>query len=62
MLIEPTETESRATLDAFAEALIAIKSEARNDPEKVKGAPWTMPVARLDEYRAATQLDVSYFG
>jgi glycine dehydrogenase subunit 2 len=62
MLIEPTETECRATLDAFAEALIAIKSEAENDPEKVKGAPTTTPVGRLDEYRAATQLDVSYFG
>jgi len=62
LLIEPTETESRATLDAFAEALIAIKSEAQSDPEKVKGAPWTTPVARLDEYRAATQLDVSRFG
>jgi glycine dehydrogenase subunit 2 len=62
MLIEPTETECRATLDAFAEALIAIKSEAESAPDKVKGAPWTMPVGRLDEYRAATQLDVSYFG
>jgi len=62
MLIEPTETETRATLDAFAEALIGVKGEAETDPEKVKGAPGTMPVARLDEYRAATQLDVSYFG
>ncbi len=62
LLIEPTETESRATLDAFANALIAIKGEARTDPEKVKGAPWTLPVSRLDEYRAATQMDVSYFG
>jgi len=62
MLIEPTETEARATLDAFAEALIAIRSEAKSDPEKVKAAPWTTPVGRLDEYRAATQLDVSHFG
>ena len=62
MLIEPTETETRATLDAFAEALIAIKSEAKSDPEKVKAAPWTTPVGRLDEYRAATQLDVSCLG
>jgi len=62
MLIEPTETESRATLDAFAEALIGIKSEAQSDPDKVKGAPWTTPVGRLDEYRAATQLDISYLG
>jgi len=61
MLIEPTETETRSTLDAFAEAMIAIKSEAASDPEKVKAAPWKTPVGRLDEYRAATQLDVSYF-
>ncbi|MBM3333113.1 aminomethyl-transferring glycine dehydrogenase subunit GcvPB [Candidatus Sumerlaeota bacterium] len=62
MLIEPTETESRQTLDAFADALIAIKAEAQTDPDKVRGAPWTLPVSRLDEYRAATQLDVSYSG
>jgi glycine dehydrogenase subunit 2 len=62
MLIEPTETECCATLDAFAEAMISIKGEAQADPEKVKGAPWTTPVVRLDEYRAATQLDMSYSG
>ena len=61
-LVEPTETETRATLDAFAEALVAIKAEAANDPETVKKAPSRMPVARLDEYRAAMQLDASYFG
>jgi glycine dehydrogenase subunit 2 len=53
MLIEPTETESVETLDAFAEALIAIAGEAETDPEMVKGAPHTAPVKRLDEATAA---------
>jgi glycine dehydrogenase subunit 2 len=55
MLIEPTETESLATLDAFADALIAIAAEARTDPETVKAAPHTAPVRRLDEATAARQ-------
>jgi glycine dehydrogenase subunit 2 len=53
MLIEPTETESLETLDAFADALIAIADEARTDPELVKTAPHTAPVRRLDEATAA---------
>ena len=53
LMIEPTETESKETLDAFADALLAIADEARRDPEAVKAAP-TRPVrARLDETRAA---------
>jgi glycine dehydrogenase subunit 2 len=55
MLIEPTETESIETLDAFADALIAIAAEAESDPEQVKGAPHTAPVKRLDEATAARQ-------
>ncbi|MEJ7748906.1 MAG: aminomethyl-transferring glycine dehydrogenase subunit GcvPB [Candidatus Limnocylindrales bacterium] len=55
MLIEPTETESVETLDAFADALVAIEAEARSDPEAVRGAPHTAPVRRLDEARAARQ-------
>jgi glycine dehydrogenase subunit 2 len=55
MLIEPTETESLATLDAFADALIAIAAEARTDPETIKAAPHTAPVRRLDEATAARQ-------
>src|SRR5204863_4603948 len=47
MLIEPTETESVATLDAFADALIEIAKEAVSDPETVKTAPHTAPVRRL---------------
>jgi glycine dehydrogenase subunit 2 len=53
MLIEPTETESVETLDAFADALIAIAKEAETDPELVKTAPHTAPVGRLDEATAA---------
>ena len=53
MLIEPTETESLETLDAFADALIAIAAEARVTPELVIGAPHSAPVRRLDEATAA---------
>jgi glycine dehydrogenase subunit 2 len=53
MLIEPTETESVETLDAFAEALITIAAEAEASPETVKSAPQTAPVKRLDEATAA---------
>jgi glycine dehydrogenase subunit 2 len=53
MLIEPTETESVETLDAFAAALIAIAAEAETDPERVTSAPHTAPVRRLDEATAA---------
>jgi glycine dehydrogenase subunit 2 len=55
MLIEPTETESVETLDAFADALIAIAGEAEADPELVTTAPHTAPVRRLDEATAARQ-------
>jgi glycine dehydrogenase subunit 2 len=55
MLIEPTETESVETLDAFADALIAIAREADTEPELVTGAPHTAPVRRLDEATAARQ-------
>jgi glycine dehydrogenase subunit 2 len=55
MLIEPTETESVETLDAFADALIAIAAEADSDPAMVKAAPHTAPVKRLDEATAARQ-------
>jgi glycine dehydrogenase subunit 2 len=55
LLIEPTETETRETLDAFAEAVAAILAEAREDPEIARNAPYTTPVRRLDEARAAKQ-------
>jgi glycine dehydrogenase subunit 2 len=60
LLIEPTETESRETLDAFVEAMIAILGEAERDAAQVKGAPYTMPVRRLDDVRAAKQLDLAW--
>ena len=53
LLIEPTETETRETLDAFAEAVGAIVREAEVDPEIARSAPYTTPVRRLDEAGAA---------
>jgi glycine dehydrogenase subunit 2 len=55
MLIEPTETESVETLDAFADALNEIAREAEGDPDLVTSAPHTSPVGRLDEATAARQ-------
>lgn len=60
LLIEPTETESRQTLDAFVAAMTAILGEARTDPERVRAAPHTTPVRRLDDVRAARQLDLTW--
>ena len=59
-LIEPTETEAKENLDAFIEAMIAIRQEAQDNPDKVKGAPYHLPVRRLDDVRAARELDVRY--
>ena len=53
LMIEPTETETPETLDAFAEAMLAIAQEAKENPEVVKAAPHSTPVRRLDEARAA---------
>jgi glycine dehydrogenase subunit 2 len=53
LMIEPTETETRETLDAFAEAMAAIAREAKENPALIKAAPHTTPVGRLDEARAA---------
>lgn len=55
MLIEPTESESKATLDAFVEALKNIIEEIHTNPELVKSAPHNLPVTRLDEKRAAKE-------
>ncbi len=60
LLIEPTESESRETLDAFVTAMTAILHEARESPETVRGAPHTLPVRRLDDVRAARQLDLTW--
>lgn len=53
LMIEPTETETPETLDAFCDAMLAIAEEAKDDPELVKSAPHSTPVSRLDEARAA---------
>jgi glycine dehydrogenase subunit 2 len=60
LMIEPTETEAKETLDAFAEALLEIVREARDDPEVIRSAPHGRPVGRLDEVRAARQPVVRY--
>jgi glycine dehydrogenase subunit 2 len=53
LLVEPTETETKETLDAFADAIAAILNEAAADPEIARNAPYTAPVRRLDEAGAA---------
>ncbi len=52
LMVEPTETESKETLEAFAEALGRIAERGQKDPEWIRGAPYTTPVRRLDEVRA----------
>jgi glycine dehydrogenase subunit 2 len=59
LMIEPTETEAKPTLDAFVEAMKTIANEARSDPALVKGAPHSTPVKRLDEVKAARELVLS---
>ena len=53
LLVEPTETETKETLDAFADAIAEILREARDDPAIARNAPYTTPVRRLDEAAAA---------
>ena len=60
LLIEPTETESKEALDGFVDAMAAILKEAATHAEQLKGAPYTMPVRRLDDVRAAKQLDLTW--
>jgi glycine dehydrogenase subunit 2 len=60
LMIEPTESENRETLDAFIEALREIDRESSGDPELVRNAPHTTPVSRLDEARAARQPDLRW--
>jgi glycine dehydrogenase subunit 2 len=56
LMIEPTETEDKQTLDSFIEAMQKIAAEAKEDPDLLRSAPHTAPVSRLDEVRAAKQL------
>jgi glycine dehydrogenase subunit 2 len=60
LMIEPTETEAKETLDAFVDAMVSIAREAADDPELLKHAPHARPVKRLDEVRAAKRAVVKY--
>ncbi len=60
LLIEPTETESKQTLDRFVAAMKEILEEAERSPELLKTAPHTTPVRRLDEVKAARELDLAW--
>jgi glycine dehydrogenase subunit 2 len=62
LLIEPTETESKEELDGFIEAMKQILHEAQTNPDLLKDAPHTMPVKRLDDVKAARELDLNYYG
>jgi glycine dehydrogenase subunit 2 len=60
LMIEPTETEAKETLDAFADAMVEIAREAAADPDRIRTAPHGRPVGRLDEARAVKQLVVRH--
>jgi glycine dehydrogenase subunit 2 len=60
LMIEPTESEAKETLDAFCDALLAIAREAADEPDTVHSAPHSRPVKRLDEVRAAKEVVVKY--
>ena len=62
MMIEPTETETKETLDRFAEVMIQIARESETNPDEIKEAPHNTPVRRLDEAGAARNLDVNFTG
>ncbi|MDA1004214.1 MAG: aminomethyl-transferring glycine dehydrogenase subunit GcvPB [Chloroflexi bacterium] len=60
LMIEPTETESREAVEAFARAMIAIADEAARDPELLHGAPHNAPIGRLDEANAARRPELRW--
>ena len=60
IMIEPTETESKRTMDEFVDAMLAIDRETQDNPDLVRSAPHTTPVKRLDEVRAARQPDLRW--
>ena len=59
-MIEPTETESKETMDSFIDTMIKIKQEAMETPDLVKNAPYTTPVSRLDNVKAAREPDIRW--
>jgi glycine dehydrogenase subunit 2 len=60
LLVEPTESEPKEALDGFVDALVKIRTEAQQNPDLLKQAPHTLPVRRLDDVRAARQLDLAW--
>ena len=60
IMIEPTETESKETMDSFIDTMIKIKQEAMETPDLVKNAPYTTPVSRLDNVKAAREPDIRW--
>ncbi len=62
LLIEPTETEDKQTLDEFISALSEIQTEADTDPKMLKNAPFSLPVRRLNDVKAAKDLDIVWKG
>ncbi|HZJ82591.1 MAG TPA: aminomethyl-transferring glycine dehydrogenase subunit GcvPB [Clostridia bacterium] len=62
LMIEPTETESRETLDDFIKAMIQIAKEAKENPDKIKAAPTNSPIGRLDETKAARSPKLRWLG
>ena len=59
-MIEPTETETKVELDGFIDALIGVRDEAIRDAEFVQQAPYTTSVRRLDDVKAARDLDLAW--
>ena len=59
-LIEPTETESKETIDAFVDAMASVLVEAASNPELVTSAPHSLPAKRLDDVEAARRLDLRW--
>jgi glycine dehydrogenase subunit 2 len=59
-MIEPTESESKETLDAFIEAMKRILQEAQENPDLLRGAPHQTPVRRLDEVKAIRELRIRW--
>jgi glycine dehydrogenase subunit 2 len=61
-MIEPTETQSKASLDEFADAMLKIAEEAKTDPQLLRDAPHHAPVTRLDDVKAAREPVLCYKG
>ena len=60
MMIEPTESESKVTIDGFIEVMRKIAEEAKNEPELLKSAPHNTPIGRVDDVLAAKHPVVTY--